>query len=834
MKNLSSNDLIVFNSFDVLTKKLLYTKYNFNFARYKLEKNLPSNLDNLTTFKNFLDLNESTWDKPYVVKQELKKYFNPITPLIISYVNAYGNTTHNYYSGEIYNSNYISYQKIIEDQFVLNNYSDKEIRFEQDYFVYNTDENKKYTKWNFDYNLYSIDFNVWGSKLLVFTDFIHRAMNIEDESKGYVLPESFRKYFKDIPDLDDYIIYTGVSSPYPFIYNNTGSINWEKYSTTNNIQNVSQAKSHFYVTGQFEMNEILFSKPSMTAYKKLANTVVLVKNGPVSCNGFLYKPFNDKSDSNIYLITCYHVIQNTPNLNVLRCYSGMYSNTYNSNEPFVLTVDFEIIGYDIYSDILVAKYDKNLPFNVTNNVDLQIFFFNSFAKRLNDYLSFESPATGTQVFTTANLGEYSNNVCYKGTVIDSKFSGLNTYIYTLAPPDSLVVNFDSQVGSSGSPIFIGDPESLDRSPVKIVGMINSYCEGLSNHTQCISFLNLINIAHKIIKSQAYFDVLNNGSLVSKNYIAKYFYTYKWLGVYSSYFNVKTSIESYPQLNNLSYTGGIIIGGFIIGFNYNTKEFVSNELELSELNVIKLDTPLLKTQMYRRFIESSKSPIVVKSISFYNNIKSEYKTYYLGKYGEQNSMSVITYDFGSCQSFVANSDTFKAKFGDSATLPDNLLFKYFSLYGLMDIEYYYYDSVKWVLEKETVGGNTADWFNTYKDTLGNTYFQHKFEYPHILTPYLTIYEDKEPSMKLYENKDFKNETNAKSWWSRMRRRLRRAAQRAREAAEKVRDGLGYGEKWMAYEFPEDQPIAYQILSTIASMADTQQEERNGPNISDAFD
>lgn len=757
--SVTNSDMIVFNAFDTKFKKLLYTKYNFDYTKYKTEALLPSTTDNLSVFKHFLNLNGTTWDKPYWVKSAFKKYFLPITPLIESYVNAYGNTTHSYYRGNDFNSNYVDYLTLVKEQFSLKNYSDANIRFEQDFFVYDTKKNLKYTKWNFNFGLYSEDFNIWGSKLLVFTDFVYRAVNISilesGKLEGYYLPEMFEKYFINDPNLDDYIIYSGVSSPFNLIYNNTTSISWTKYSVTNKVS-VSQAKYHFYTQGQFEMNDIFFDKGLLSNYKKIGNAVVTIKNGKSSCNGFLYSPFNDKADTNVYLVTCYHIIKDSPNLNVLRAYSSMFSTTYNSTEPFVLTVDFEIIGYDIYSDILVAKYNKEIPYNVVNNVDLQIFYFYLFAKRLNDYLGLEPPTTGTTVFSPANLGSYSNSACYKGTVVDNKFSGYNNYKYTLAPPDSLIVYFDSQIGSSGSPIFTGDPSSTDRTGVKIVGMINSRCQTLEDHTQCISFFHLVNMVHSIIKKQSFFNAIDEKNLVLKNYVSKYCYTHKWLGAIFSYYNIDKTIEKYPEVNNLYYSGGVIIEKFIIGFNYNTKKFVTDEIELSQLNTIRIETPLLKSLMYRRFIESSKTPIVIKSVSFYNKTKSEYKTYYLGKYGEQESLSALTYDFDSTTIVKTTPETFFKYFSGTIEMPDNLLFKYFSLYGSIDIEYYYYNSTEWILEREKIGGNSIDWFNTYKDKLGYTYFQHKFEYPYILLPYLDIYEDRDSTV----SKNFKKLTNAK--------------------------------------------------------------------------
>ncbi len=739
--NLYNSDIIVFNAFDFFSKKLLYTKYNFNFAKYRAERYLPNTIDNLIVFKNFLAVNESTWDKPHTVKPELVRYFNPINDTIVSYMNTYGNTIHKYYTGDIYNTNYLSQEALILNQFNLMGYDDNQIRLVQDFYVEDETTGAKYTKWNFNFTLYSNTFKVWGSKLLIFTDFIYRCMNIANQTgiinNGYTVPDQFKKFFFEIPLLEEYIKYYGVTSPYSFVYKSVANVNWTKYAPIVGTT-VALSKKHFYATGQFELIKMSFNYKPLTNFKSASNFVVDIINNGSTCSGFLYRPHIDKTDTNIYIVTCYHILSNSNNLNTIRAVLNLYNDNYNSTMPITMTAEFEVIGYDIFSDVLVAKYNSEIPYNVSNKVDLTVF--SNVFSNITNFLDFNGGITGKDVFTTTNMGSFANHSCYKGTIIDNKFSGFNNYTYTLAPPDSLIVYFDSQVNSSGSPVFSGNPDSTDVTQLKFVGMINSRCQNLEDHTQCISFFNLYNIVNTIIKKQVYFNSLSNDNYVIKNYMSKYYFNHKWLGIIFSYFNVDFSTKKFPKISNLYYNGGIIIEKFIIGFNYNTKKFVSDELELSQLNTIRLETPLLKTMMYRRYIESSKTPIVIKSISFFNPLKSEFKPYYFGKYGEQESFSAITYDFESLTTIVANEETFYTQFDGLAELPENLLFKYFSLYGLMNIEYYYYDTTKWVLDKETVGGNDVEWFNTYKDRIGNTYFQHKFEYPYILTPYLNIYED----------------------------------------------------------------------------------------------
>ena len=88
MSIFSLADIIFFIVFDPVSNEILYTKYNFNFDLYQTDFNIQPN-NKLTIFSDFLQRNNTTYDKPYSVSEELKKYFTPITSEIINYTLKY-------------------------------------------------------------------------------------------------------------------------------------------------------------------------------------------------------------------------------------------------------------------------------------------------------------------------------------------------------------------------------------------------------------------------------------------------------------------------------------------------------------------------------------------------------------------------------------------------------------------------------------------------------------------------------------------------------------------------------------------------------------------------
>ena len=170
----SINEFIYFAVYDLVTFKVKYTKFNFNYEMYKLDFNLDS-LDKGVVFKHFMNNNGIDYTKTINVKDEYIKYFNDITNEEIEYIETYGFSFHNNYMQIKYPISNVSFLDICRDQFMMIKYTDEEYRKLQDYF-YTDEQNNYYTKYNFNFNLYSNEFEVFGNKLVVFTDFIIRCI----------------------------------------------------------------------------------------------------------------------------------------------------------------------------------------------------------------------------------------------------------------------------------------------------------------------------------------------------------------------------------------------------------------------------------------------------------------------------------------------------------------------------------------------------------------------------------------------------------------------------------------------------------------------------------
>lgn len=718
----SLSKFFYFTAFDTTNQNLLYTKHNFDYINYAIDMHLEtSNINEI--FSHFLDNNGSTFNDPYTVKPELTKYFTNITQEIIDYYNKYGNTIHEHYMSTSQPLTYIDFDILVEQQFMLLNYNDTEIRFIQDYYY--IDDTNTYTKWNFDFDTYSSDFKIWGSKMLIFTDFVTRCEYLGEVIKGgfgYGIPSNFKKYFFTITqDVLNYFETNGITSNYNFVTKSVNNIDWNSYYENNKesqnleSQDVDYLKNHFYTKGQYERLQFNFIIPPIDNSDLVYNSIVtIVGNGVAS--GFLY---SSNYDDRIYMITCYHILNGKDNINILR---GTISLKNNNDLiiPKSVTADFKIIGYDSFSDVLVSYFDPTLSYNVKNNVDLSIFPLIS--------IDFDQNLIqkGSKAFVISNMKYVNNNTCYSGFVMDPTFCGRLGKLYVVGPPDSIILDCQTPLTTYGSPIILGEPNSFD-GIIKCKGMVNSYIniDG-KNYTQGINSLYLKNIIDTIIKVwDDLISPITDIDLIEQTYLMKTSVSKKWLGVVASYFNTYLSVDKFAVLSNLPYTGGLVIEDFIIGFNYTKQTFITNEIELSELNVIKLNTPLLNTKIYDRFIFSSKNPIVIKSVTFFNNLISEYKKFYLGKYGEQDTYSNITY--GMLPLALKMLDN-----------PTDFLVPYYQEFGKLIIEYFYFNGVDWILEEETIGGNDSDWYNTYIDIFGNKYYEHKFVYPYILLPYLSNY------------------------------------------------------------------------------------------------
>ena len=728
MANVEYGKICFFTVYNRTTRSPIYTKYNFDFVAYKLYSKLPNTVSNTETFNKFLVENQTDYSKPLTVKPDLVKFFKPMTTQIINYMRNYGYTIHPSYLTYYNPASYILPNILVEKQFTIDSttyYDDTQIRFVQDIFQMEDTSGKMYTKYNFDFNAYSVDFNVWGSKLQIFTDFISRCVKLGLGTVitffGYLIPEQFRKYFLNIPGLEEYIINHGVTSNLSDTFKNPDNIDWVSYALENKFNpttNIKTLKSHFYCAGQFELIKIKFLAKPLTNYQKIGNSVCTIYSKTEDenlkvFNGFLYKRYNVQ-DPSYYLVTSYDVIYNNPNTNTLRA-SFSINNNDELSKPITTHAEFNIIGYDQVSNILVAIYDPNADFNKVNMVDLTPYELITVSP---NYVI----ENNEKVFSIGNLDNTGFKNLFSGTVVNKSYGGAFSSNLFLAESDKMIIDIPDITNCNGSPVFVCNNITSSDNNYTCVGMItSSTSKNKTNfHKRVIKNNFLFNTVQKIISAReaviAIPGVAKNPILL--NYYLRLSIPKAWLGTVMSYYNTVFSINTHPALMNFPYTGGVVIEKFIYGIDIVKQKFITNANDLGSFDIVKLDTPLLNSKMYNRYIDSSKTPIVIKSITYYESLHSEYKTFYFGKYGNQDSFYKFTYGLLPIYNRFDYTNFLLAQ----------------AQYNTIKIDYYYYNGQVWLEESEKIGGNDSSWYNTLTDSLGNKITQHKFQFPFPLLSY----------------------------------------------------------------------------------------------------
>jgi hypothetical protein len=706
------SDLIYFAGFDENSKQLLFTKYNFNFELYKNDFELDFLVtDKKNIFLDFLFRNNSSFDKPYSVLTTLQKYFLPITSEIVEYMNKFGFTIHTNYANVKDPFTYVEYSVLNDTQFEMINYDDTQIRFLQDYY-WNVD-GRLDTKWNFDFFSYSNDFNMYGSKLLLFTDFIVRCLALSGVRLGYfgygTVP-LFQKYFIPSDDLKQYIFDNGVTSIYKNIRKSVDNIDFISYGKLNNLsifKTVEELKTHYYSYGQFERLIIPLLPNTDTVLNKTSRFIGTIFTDIGTGTGFLCKNSLNNNDD-LFIVTCCHLVKN--NIDVV--YATFENHDELSSIPIVVTAAFRFTGYDEYTDIYVGYFDKNLSYNLAHNVDLSLF------SPINIDLSYELKIN-EEVFTVGNIG-YSNNLtCVFGNVMIPKKSSNFTEIKSLEHPEVILTNLQIAKGFSGAPLLVNN-----NSNIICVGMLNHYLNENQSYSGSISGFILGTIVGNIIIKYNNYSKIYTNDIQSLNYQLRNGLNKRWLGVLWTYFHPYLSVVKYPKLQGLTYTGGIVIDDFVLGFDFVNKKYITNFNDSTEQNIIKIDTALTKTKMYSRFLFSGKTPIVIKSLLLFGPITSEYKRFYIGKFGGQESYS----------KFIYNLTTTAVK--SSTTITSEILTnKIVGLYNDIEIEYYYYNGVEWILDVETISGNGPEKYSIHSDKLGYKFIQHVLEFPVTLLAYI---------------------------------------------------------------------------------------------------
>jgi len=725
-------DLIYFAGFDSNTKKLLYTKHNFNFELYKNDFNLDFLVtDKQNIFIDFLIRNKSSFDKPYSVDTSLTKYFLPMTQEIVNYMNKFGFAIHTNYINIKDPITFTDADTLINTQFDIINYDDTQIRILQDYY-WNVD-GRLDTKWNFDFNQYSNDFNMYGSKLLIFTDFVVRCISLSGVGVGYVgygTVPLFQKYFIQSDDLKEYIFENGVTSIYDNVSKCVNNIDFISYGKLNNLtlfKTFEELKTHYYSYGQFERRIIPFISKTESIVNKTSSFIGTIFSNAGIGTCFLCKNIL-KSDGEYFIVTCKHIVDNLIDI--------VYATFENYDEKtlttYAVTAAFRFTGYDIFTDIYVGYFDKNLPYNLSHNVDLSSFspinIDSNYNLKINE-----------DVFTIGNIGYENNLTPIYGKVISpitkSSFDGTKF----LENPEVILTNLPICKGYSGSPLLVNT-----KSKIICVGMINHYLKNNQSYSGSISGFILGNIVTNIILKYNYFSTVYKYDIQNLNYQVRNGYNKRWFGVLWSYHHPYLSVKKNSKLRSLIWTGGMVIEDFILGFDIVNKKFVTDFNESTEQNFIKIVTPLTKTKMYSRFLFSGKTPIVIKSLLFFASVTSEYKKFYIGKFGNQDSYSKITYSL-SYSAAKPTSFISDEKFSNSIV----------GLYTDIEIEYYYYNGVEWILDTEIISGNGPEKYNVYSDKLGYKYIQHVLELPVVLLPYIDDFVNNGyGKMQNYEN----NETN----------------------------------------------------------------------------
>ena len=713
----NEDEIFYFAVYDTENKQLLYTKYNFNFNLYHEDYTPLIDITNKNLiFYDFLIRNNSSFDKPFTVKDDLKQYFLPITDEIIRYFYKYSYIFHTNYMFVVGPITYVPIDTIILNQFNLIMYTDEEVRKLQDFVV--MESTNIYSKYNFDFDTYSNDFNVWGPKLLIFCDFVVRCIylnNVIINAYGYGFPpDNFKKYFIQSLDLKTYLSNYSVCSVYKNVNKSLDTIDFVKYGIINQdlgIYNgdINLLKEHYLQFGQFEKRIIPFIN-DITPIDTATNGIVTVNCDGLSASGFLVDGSKDFGSDGIglYLVTCYHLIQNRSNKNFLFASIVIKNNTR--------VLQFRVTGYEIYADICVAVYDPDTEYNKIFNSDVDIDLISKIE------IDFDNVTKkGDKVLVIGNL-YYDNDLSsLTGTIMDNHYVGSFESRFVLGMPDSIQLSINPTPGMSGSPLLKGDYSSGEK--LKCIGMVNSSSGYKNQFTLAVSGFMLHLIVGNIIGNTTVLKPLFTNDIIRYNFLIKDAFPKRWLGISASYYHLTLSAKKNPVFINFPFNSGIIIHDFIIGFNTLTNKFIYDVLELSKQNVIRLNTPLIGSTMYNKFIGSSKTPLVIKSILMLDNTYGNYSKFDVGNYGNQIPYNLITYRMAQVGTKLNDSKyTNRTK----------------RLYESIEIEYYYFNGLQWVLAVETIGANTDNWYIDTTDNLGNIFHQHRFDFPTILIPYIDVY------------------------------------------------------------------------------------------------
>ena len=674
---------------DQNSKLPIYTLFNFDYNKYKNDYNILSD-SKYTIFSEFWNNNFFDYKKPFVVRSDLTSYFFNIEQKIIDYINNYGFLHNNFFS-KAKISTYIDNETLLKQQFDLNYYNNNQIRKLQDFYY--EDDNNLYTKYNFDFIKYSNDFNIYGSNLLLFTDFISRNIQIINNSNNhtYGLYEDFKKYFilSNKSLLKKYLLDYSVTSVLNYSSHNLNNINFIKSNL--NIDN-------YLINEQFKQIPIYFidKNNDYSSIGKQSCCSFITKSNYSS--GFLY----DHEDGNLYVVSTYHNVLD--DIDEFYIWASFHYDDPNSYMSISTTAQFRIMGIDKRSDIVIGIYDPNLNFNKEFNVDLSPYKPLKINRK-------HVVSDGDNVVLIGNSSETAFQHIVLGKIIDSIYAGtINESVRNY----SYLIQSYLSTGMSGSPILYKN----NQNELSLIGMINSK---LTKSPQlCIGIQNYIlyNILNTLIENYNENLVIYKNNFVLLNNSIKEGYNYSFLGASGFYYNQLhfENKNKYSSLANLNYAGGFLICNFFLGFNIETKQFIVSPKELNKKNVISIYSPLFNSKMYSRYL-SSNNPILLINYSYYDIQTDNYQKYNIGRLSTQKPFSTL---MQGLQPIIKTKNDPKYKN------------QYIYTYPSIQYEYYWYNGQTWELENENIVGNK---FVEYNDNNGNLYYENRYQFPSILINYI---------------------------------------------------------------------------------------------------
>jgi hypothetical protein len=724
-------------------KRLLYSKYNFNFEKfiidYELSSEINPNPDKQSVFRQFLIENGSipnpyydrTTDpsnprfvdiiEPYSIKEELVKYFDPLSETehdqIVSYINRYGVSRRFQYTTDSLEINNINIQR---NQFDLVEYTHDQYNRIHNYMVNVGNNFMVYSKYNFNFEAYSSDYKIYGSKLLIFSDFVFRNYDL----MGYRINPAFEKYFFPMTkETLDKIVSNGISSFLPISNRSDINIDLDHYMNNNKdlgLASLPETLDYIYQTGQFELRTIRFIdhnySPMEQAKLGVCAVSLNIEEPTPTYSGFLYKnKYND-----YFLITTYELIKDYKHINIIY---GLFENKTRNQ-----MIAFRIIGYDVISNILMAIYDPNINYNKVYKPDIS----------LQRPLSLKKTNITDQTKPVYLIGDMDcddNLNVYKADIVKINYGGgFGIRGSKTSMPESMILKTYTYHTMIGSPVLY--EETINGiSDFYVCGvLINNFEDNESySSNMCLALNNIIMINVMFFMILRWKDLMDEIASIQESDP-----TYEmspeliderikdgspkaWLGIETSYYTPKLKYL-HPEFVNFNYIGGLVLTNIIVGINTKTDRYIYTSYDLADKAVIRLYSPLENTLLHRRFIENGQAPIVIKKIRFYDCISDSLRDMYLGKYDGQESYS--RYSYGHQYILYKPS-------------PPNSINPSYFVFPPIYITYFYYNGNNWIEEEIQVGSTENDFIVRYN--VGKyDYIQNKFEYPMILNSQMNPY------------------------------------------------------------------------------------------------